>query len=41
MKRTRFSRLAFTNSDVEEAGNEFFILDEDDSDDELIDVEEV
>ena len=36
-----FLSISVTNSDVEEAGNDFFILDEDDSDDELIDVEEV
>ena len=34
-----FLSISVTNSDVEEAGNKIFILDEDKSDEELIDVE--
>ena len=30
-----------TDSDIEEAGNEIFILDEDESKDELVDVEQI
>ena len=33
------SSISVTDSDIEEAGNEMFVLDEDESEDELIDVE--
>ena len=36
-----FLSINVTDSDVEEAGNNITILDEDESDDELIDVEEI
>ena len=36
-----FLSISITNSDAEEAGNKIFILDEDKSDEELIDVDGV
>ena len=38
---TEFLWTNVTHSDVEKAGNKIFILDEDKSDDELIDIEEI
>ena len=36
-----FLQINVTNSDEEQAGNEIFILDNDESDDELIYIEEI
>ena len=33
--------ISVTNSDIEEAGNEIFVLDEEESEDELIDVKRI